>query len=217
MPSALIEKIESSLTLSVCSGWDRDFLESIVLQLSRDRKLSTRQTEMLETVLSRNTPEQQKSHESWEQGYREEYATRGHLLANYYDRQAYYKVLASTILANKVPERIRFLRMLDNKYAKKVIAEYEASAKYSSGDLVTGRANFDGYAADFGTHPGDLGPSYSIRKSTINNFNTRGGIIIKIDDKIISAAKGAKRYQVLAVGSPLPFFVEERHIKIKRN
>jgi len=167
--------------------------------------------------LGRNTPEQQKVHESWEQVYQDKYAHTGLLLANYYTRQAYYKELAQTILENKVPERSRFLRMLDNKYAKKVISEHEKKAKYSTGDLVTGRASFDGYAADFGSSRKDLGPSYAVRKATTNNFNTRGGIIIRIDDKIFSAAKGAKRYQVLAVGSPIPFFVEERHIKIKRN
>ena len=47
------------------------------------------------------------------------------------------------------------------------------------------------------------------------NFKSRGGIIIGIDDKIVSAAKGAKRYLVLPFGSVETYWVEERYLKKK--
>ena len=42
------------------------------------------------------------------------------------------------------------------------------------------------------------------------NFKQRGGVIIGMDDKIVSAAKGSKRYIVLPFGSIKTYFVEER-------
>ena len=47
------------------------------------------------------------------------------------------------------------------------------------------------------------------------NFKARGGIIIDVDDKIHSAAKGAKRYLVLPFGSTETYWVEERFLKKK--
>ena len=216
MDAELITQIEASLALSVCNGWDRGFLESILEQISKGRRLSTKQNEMIGKVLDRNTPEQQQIHESWEQVYHEEYTEKALVLAHYYSRQSYYKEMAHTILSNEVPERTRFMRMLENKYAFKVLSEYEAVPKYEVGSLVTGRSNFDQYAVDYGTPRGESPPPWLHRKSCLENFLRRGALIISVDNKIFSAAKGAKRYKVLPVGSPTPFFVEERFIKIKR-
>jgi hypothetical protein len=47
------------------------------------------------------------------------------------------------------------------------------------------------------------------------NFKARGGIIIGIDDKIVSAAKGSKRYIVLPFRSIKTYMVEERYLKKK--
>ena len=41
----------------------------------------------------------------------------------------------------------------------------------------------------------------------------KGGLIISVDNEIHSAAKGAKRYKILAIGHALPFYVEERFLK----
>ena len=216
MSTPLVQQIEASLSLSVCTGWDRDFLWSILQQINRGRKLSAKQNTMIGKVLDRNTPEQQMVHEGWKDVYRTQYAEKAFILAKYYERQTYYKEMARTILANEVPERTRFMRMLENKYAQKVLSEYEAPPRYELGALVTGRANFDGYSVDFGPVNSNAGLPYTMRKEAVKNFNTRGGLIMKVDKKIFSAAKGAKRYQILPIGSAVTFFVEERHIKIKR-
>ena len=217
MDKELVSQIEASLSLPVCTGWDRGFLESIMGQLDRGRKLSTKQNEMLGKVLDRNTPAQQKVHDAWSDVYTGRSTPRRHLcLANYYSRQSYYREMAQTILNNEVPERTRFMRMLNNKYAQKVMAEYEAAPKYELGTLVTGRANFDQYVVDYGTPKGQRELPWPHRKICVENFLRRGALIIDVDNKIFSAAKGAKRYKVLPIGSPTPFFVEERFIKIKR-
>ena len=216
MDQELVNQIEASLSLSVCTGWDRGFLESIMEQIDRGRKLSSKQNDMLGKVLDRNTPDQQKVHEAWEDVYKEKYAARAFVLAKYYSRQSYYREMARTILNNEVPERTRFMRMLENKYAKKVLSEYEEAPKYELGSLVTGRANFDQYAVDYGTPKGHRQIPWLHRKTCVENFLKRGALVVAVDDKIFSAAKGAKRYKVLPIGSPTAFFVEERFIKIKR-
>ena len=216
MDQELVSQIEASLSLPVCTGWDRGFLESIMEQLDRGRKLSVKQNDMLGKVLDRNTPEQQKVHDAWEGVYKEKYAEKAFVLAKYYSRQSYYREMANTILSNEVPERTRFMRMLENKYAKKVLSEYEATPKYELGSLVTGRANFDQYAVDYGTPKGQREIPWLHRKTCVENFLKRGALVVAVDDKIFSAAKGAKRYKVLPIGSPTAFFVEERFIKIKR-
>jgi len=218
MSKEIVQQIEASLSLPVCTGWDRTFLESILVQMSRGRQLSTKQNDMVGKVLERNTPEQQHIHEAWKDTYRAEYSESARVLANYYIRGPYYQDMSRAILDNEVPERFRFMRMLENKFAKKVLAESQQPPRYASGNLVTGRSGLDIHGVDFGT-PASNRPGttpYADRKASIQKFMKRGGLIIDIDDKIYSCAKGAKRYRVLPIGSSFAFFVEERRIKITR-
>jgi hypothetical protein len=215
MSDNIAQRIEASLSLSVCNGWDRGFLESVMSQVSRGRKLSVRQKEMLEQVLSRNTEEQQKVHEGWAQTYQDQYSDSGRILATYYSRTSYYRDMSACILNGEVPERKSFLRMFENKYAQKVLSEHAATPKFERGALVTARSNFDNATADFGDTPHNR-LQYPTRRSVLTNFRQRGAFILDVDDNIYSSAKGAKRYKVLPIGSVHPFFVEERHIKIKR-
>ena len=47
-------------------------------------------------------------------------------------------------------------------------------------------------------------------------FLTKGGLVIRVLDVIRSAAKGAKIYKILPIGSTIPVIIEERFIKLKR-
>mgnify|MGYP003657014522 FL=1 len=123
MSAFQIEIIKESLLLPVCSGWDRGFLESILEQVGRNRKLSTKQTTLLEQVLERNSPEAQKDHEAWEQVYASSHSTEAKLLANYYQTTGYFSSLTRDILSGKAPERAAYLKMRNNKYAKKFLIQ----------------------------------------------------------------------------------------------
>ena len=68
------------------------------------------------------------------------------------------------------------------------------------------------YRQDF---PGRVDYDGDVEGDEKRNFKARGGVIIGIDDKIVSAAKGSKRYIVLPFGSMKTYFVEERYLKIK--
>jgi len=210
-----IEMIKESLLLPVCGGWDRGFLESILEQVGRDRKLSPKQLALLEQVLERNSPEAQKEHEVWEQVYSETHAQEATLLANYYQTTGYFLSLTKDILSGKVPERAAYLKMRNNKYAKKIIDISETPAKYNSGDYILPRKSFTPSKAIFDSKMKHDIP-WSKTNEAVSKFLSRGAFVIESTELIVSAAVGAKTYKILPIGATMPFIVEERYIKIKR-
>ena len=205
-------KIEETLSRSVCGGWDRSFLESILDQLLKSHTLSMKQKQTLGKVLARNTIEDQKKHENWATIYEKEYRDAAKVLASYHAHQPYYRPMSQDILAGKVPERGKFLRMYDNKYSKKVLSQNVANPKYAVGDYLLPRATFNSYKhAEF---EDDM--IWTHQNKTIQNFKKRGGFVVQVRDEIRSAAKGAKRYKLLPIGETTPIIVEERHLKKRR-
>ena len=205
-------KIEAALSRSVCGGWDRGFLESILVQYAKGRTLSVKQKQTLGKVLARNTEEAQKTHENWACTYEDEYKTVAHILASYHQHQPYYKPMALDIIAGKVPNRAKFLRMYDNKYSKKVLSQHSAAPKYAVGDYLYPRSAFNSYQnAEFET---DM--VWANQNGIIQNFKKRGGFVLRVCYEIRSAAKGAKRYKLLPIGETTPIIVEERFLKRRR-
>jgi len=205
-------KIENALSRTVCGGWDRGFLESILGQLAKGRALSPKQKQTLGKVLARNTPDNQRLHENWSEVYKKEYANAALVLASYHLHQPYYGPMASDILADKVPERSKFLRMYDNKYSKKVLAQHASAPKYGIGDYVCPRASFDSHKnVEVGS---DM--AWTTQNEIVQRFRARGGFILTILADIRSCAKGAKRYKILPIGATRPVIIEERFIKISR-
>ena len=206
-------EIEQTLLRPVCGGWDRGFLESVLEQVSKGKTLSTKQKNTLTKVLERNDEVSQALHDNWSDEYENDFKAHAKVLAQYHTRQPYYREMARDILNDHVPERKRFLRMFNNKYSKKVIAEYEKAPKYSTGDFVSPRASFVGFknaeAESSIAHP-------AVRKS-VERFASTGGFIIEIKSEIHSHAKGAKRYRILPIGETIPLIVEERFIKLNRH
>ena len=203
------KKIEEALSRSVCGGWDRGFLASILEQLSKGRDLSIKQKQTLGNVLARNTSENQKTHENWAISYEADYKYDACILGAYHARQPYYKPMAADILGGKVPERSKFLRMYDNKYSRKVLVQHSADPKYSVGDYLKPRSAFNSYKnVEF---PEDM--IWAEQNKITQSLIKRGGFVMEICENIYSAAKGAKRYRLLPVGETTPVTVEERFLK----
>ncbi len=203
------KKIEECLSRSVCGGWDRGFLESILEQTAKGKNLSVKQKQTLGKVLARNTPEHQQQHENWGSVYEKEHKADATILAKYHIHQPYYRPLASDILNGQVPERGKFLRMLNNKYSKKVLTEYKKESRYSERDYVVPRASFNEYKNVEYPIAGD----WVSNKSIIQNFKKRGGFVLSVEEDIRNAAKGSKRYKILTIGESRPLIVEERFLK----
>jgi len=205
-------KIEAALSRSVCGGWDRSFLESILEQHVKGSELSVKQKQTLGKVLARNNEAAQSIHDSWADVYEKDYKKNALVVAAYHIHQPYYKPMSVDILSNKVPERSKFLRMYDNKYSKKVLSQHGAEPKYKVGDYLRPRANFSSYRnVEF---PSDM--VWAEQNKVVKSFSNRGGFVLKVEAEIRSAAKGAKRYKLLPIGETIPLIVEERHLKKNR-
>ena len=123
-------EIKQTLLRTVCGGWDRNFLESVLEQISKGRELSVKQKDILAKVLGRNGEANQVIHDNWSTEYEKGYKTHAKVLAEYHSLQPYYREMAKDILNDHVPERVKFLRMFNNKYSKKIINEYQKEPKY---------------------------------------------------------------------------------------
>jgi len=202
-------KIETALSRPVCGGWDRGFLESILEQIDKERTLSVKQKQTLGKVLARNNESAQEVHETWVTTYQADYKSDAVILARYHARQPYYKPMAQDILAGRTPERNKFLRMYENKYSKKVLSQHKEQSKYSVGDYLVARTSFDSYkSVEF---EGDM--VWANQNRIIQTFKKRGGFVLRIEQEIVNAVKGAKRYKLLPVGETTPVIVEERYLK----
>tara|TARA_B100000085_G_scaffold213927_1_gene198095 strand:+ start:9266 stop:9904 length:639 start_codon:yes stop_codon:yes gene_type:complete len=205
-------EIKKVLSRSVCTGWDRGFLESILSQLDNGRELSRKQKDMASKVLARNGEEAQKLHEEWDVVYKEDHQQDGLLLAHYYKNTGYFRELTADILAGKTPDMRAYVKMSGNKYAEKVLEQARAEPKYAVGDYILRRSSFDAYKhAKF-----DNDMTWAQQNSVVTSFAKKGGFIVAVEKEIYSAANGAKRYKVLPVGEAIMFTVEERFIKIAK-
>jgi len=208
-------KIKQTLSRSVCGGWDRGFLESVLEQIVKGRTLSEKQVTTVSKVIERNNEAAQLRHDEWQHVYQEQHSVEARWLANYYVRTGYFRELSKDILSGNVPEYRAYTKMSENKYAMKIIEAHKTEPKYNAGSLVTARASFKSSDAYFGREDTARLPWATVN-DILNKFKTRGGFIMEVTDIVRSAAKGAKTYKILPIGATNPVFVEERYIKIKR-
>ena len=199
----------------VCTGWDRGFLESVLDQIERGRSLSPKQTTTLNQVLERNSIEAQKEHELWTDTYFEAHQSDAMVLARYYTSTGYFQQLSQSILSGEVPEHKSYMKMRNNKYARKVLDVLNAEPKYDIGLYVAPRANLTKGRIRFDDSKNFTIP-WSHADSVFNAFKDKGGFVMSLHDTIYSAANGAKTYKILPIGATIPFIVEERYIKVKR-
>ena len=213
----IFDRLGAIKGLPTCSQWAEGFADSIRDQIKRGRTLSDRQKATCNKILKENSKEAQKSLANWESEYNTHHKKKATQLAIYYKSQAggYYGDVVKDILEGKVPVRGKYLKMRNNKYAKKVLAELERKPRFGTDDHIIPNSKFlSGYSFNSSMMQTVGGETY-VEGDEKRNFKARGGVIIGIDDKIVSAAKGSKRYIVLPFGSMKTYFVEERYLKIK--
>ena len=212
----IFDRLGAIKGLPTCSQWAEGFADSIRDQIKRGRTLSDRQKATCHKILKENSEEANLELANWATEYEMHHKKKAKQIATYYKAQSggYFRDLVKIILADEVPPRGKYLKMRNNKYAKKVLAEIERKPRFSTEDHIIPNSKFmDGYSF---SHPMMSGRNGSfVSSDEKSNFKSRGGIIIGVDDKIVSAAKGAKRYLVLPFGSAETYWVEERFLKLK--
>ena len=215
MMDKLIIQIEETLGRSVCGGWDRTFLESITGQIEKGKMLTARQKTVLGRVLSQNTEKDEHHMESWKEEYQTLYDEEALTAAYYHLQHPYYNGLAEDIVKGRVPRRKHFIKMMNNKYTQKVLREHRKVPHFKPGAYIRNKTNFKRVNMSFTKteDPREKFLDWSEKRNTFLDFMKKGGLIIAVDNEIHSAAKGSKRYKILAIGHSLPFYVEERFLK----
>ena len=213
----IYEELGKIKGLPTCDQWSAGFADSIREQIAKGRTLSDRQKAVCNRILKENSEDAQRELANWESEYKTHHKKAAIQIATYYKAQAagYYGDIVKVVLDGKVPPRGKFLKMRNNKYAKKVLAELERPPRFGPDDHIIPNSKFMvGYSFNRSMMQTVNGETY-VDSDEKRNFKSRGGVIIGVDDKIVSAAKGSKRYIVLPFGSMKTYFVEERFLKIK--
>jgi hypothetical protein len=213
----IFDRLGAIKGLPTCSQWAEGFADSIREQIGKGWTLTPAQKKACNKIFKDNSEEAQAQLANWESEYEKHHKQEAIKLATYYKHQSggYFGDLVMVILADKVPNRRGYLKMRNNKYAKKVLVEIERKPRFSTDDHIIPNSKFqDGYSFSASMMMTRDGRSW-VTSEEKANFKNRGGIIIGIDDKICSAAKGAKRYLVLPFGSIETYWVEERYLKKK--
>ena len=213
----IFDRLGAIKGLPTCSQWAEGFADSIRDQIKRGRTLSDRQKATCHKILKENSKEANRELANWASENEMHHKKKAKQIATYYSVQSggYFRDLVKTILADEVPPRGKYLKMRNNKYAKKVLAEIERTPRFSTEDHIIPNSKFqEGYSFNAAMMSCRNDNGY-VSGNEKRNFRARGGIIIDVDDKIHSAAKGAKRYLVLPFGSAETYWVEERFLKKK--
>ena len=176
--------------------WAMDFVPSLRGQLLAGRDLSARQLEILAKIEARHSDKAQAVRDNWASSFTSEMRAKLVIAARYYlANPPYFGDLARKVIEDDsfVPTKRAYEKMVENKYATKVIESTLSKAKFNPGSHVALRANANvGWAIP--------------RTST--------GVVLKADAKpVTSPARGSKVYSVLFFGQTTPSFVEERWLK----
>ena len=204
----MLERLNAVCERTEASSWARGFLNSLQGQVMAGRELSDKQIPVLEKIEREHNDESMSARQTWRDDYLNEadpawgapHSEIAGIAAKYYNRANYFTQLVSKILDDSdfVPSIEQYNKITKNKFAVKVLAAHFADPKFAAGSLVQ-------YSA---TAPG------RVRAGGGNKIPM---VVIQANaSPIISAAKGAKIYKVLPVGSPTTRLVEERHLKKAR-
>jgi len=209
------EEIKTALSAvqvsPIASEWAKGFSASIIEQINKGRKLSEKQMFHVKKIIADNSENAQVEAEKWMTTYHEKYQADAKYLAGYYTTTNYFRSLVDAIKAGRTPPRRAFLKMYGNKYAKKILAEREKPPRFDARTHVVGNSKFRPdkvvRATDFSAQ------SWQILNESKSLFSKHGGFIVKVENRVVSAAKGNKIYSILPVSGKCIIHIEERFLK----
>ena len=207
--AAMLERLNAVCERTEPKSWGRGFINSLQGQIMAGRELSEKQIKTLEKIEAENSDEAIKARDTWKLDYiyENDPAWSGHnrsgrhyevaqVAAHYYKSAGYFQALTHSILHDDgfVPTIEQYNKITKNKFAVKVLTAHFADPKFAPGSLV-----------QFGA----TAPAHMRRLPPCVVISSNGG-------PIVSAAKGAKVYSVLPMGSAKTLLCEERHLKKAR-
>ena len=202
--AGMLERLNAVCERTEPKSWGRGFINSLQGQIMAGRELSEKQIKTLEKIEAENSDEAIKARDTWKVDYIFEndpawparHYKIAQVAAHYYKGAGYFQSLAHSIIADDgfVPTIEQYNKITKNKYAVKVMAAHFADPKFAPGSLVQ-------FGATAPAHMRRLPPCVVIKANAA---------------PVQSAAKGAKIYSVLPMGSAKTLLCEERHLKKAR-
>ena len=195
----LIARIENLISnIEDERSWGYGFAESVLGQAQTGATLSPRQLEIVAKLERENSSEIQAERKAFAAKYKDESTglrQKALIASEYYLTTPYFRDICKMVVSdeNYVPSLSQFNKIVENKYAKKILAGYFAEPKFPAGSLIQLRASAPGGNAN--------------KKAMVVETNFRSPV---------SACAGNKVYQVLPIGETVPVVLEERHIKTWR-
>ena len=199
LQSPIVVRLEQLLArIEDKRSWACGFTESVLAQAKEGKVLSRRQLEIVAKLELENTDEVLEQRAGFATQYNDESTglkERMTVASKYYMTTPYFRDIAREVLENEnfVPTLSQYNKIVENKYAKKILAGYYAEPKFPVGSLAQLRAT-----------------------APVRHANKKVMIITANFQPPVSASAGNKVYQVLPIGETVPVVVEERHIKTWR-
>jgi len=177
------------------TDWEFGFAASVLDQYKR-RNLSDHQHAIVDKILAKHDPAAVKARSDWRDSFDEEKQALARQAAEYYiANPPYFEGVARKILNDPayIPTEKCFVKMTQNKYVQRWIAQRAAGPAFAKGQLVRFRRN-----RLVGQYVG-------------SRFKGTLAVVCNVGDQV-SATKGSRSYQVLPIGKVKPITAEERFL-----
>jgi hypothetical protein len=193
------ERIKKVLTaiqnLEEASQWDKNFLKSISEQVET-KQLSSSQVHVLEKIEKKYDPATLREQAEWQRSYSADHREKAVKVAQYYlANPPYFHDIADLIVRNPDDHVLSFRqwnKMIENKYAKKVLKQYDEPPKFCEKQVV------------------QLRKHRFVPRQLIDAH----AFILKTNAAPIkSHAKGSRVYQILVIGDSKPIYIRECALK----
>ena len=214
---------DSILADTRCVGGTRSFIESLQEQFTRKKSLSRGQRSALgrvaeqlaaapasidaaqESRLNNLVIRATEAKDDWASSFTSEMREKLKIAASYYlQNPPYFKDMSMQAINDDsfVPSEKAYKKMVENKFASRVIESAQAEPKFNAGSHVMLRST------------AHASVTFARGKQGLTSRKGKLGMVIKADAKPVSSpARGSKVYSVLFFGETTPAFVEERWLK----
>ena len=134
--------IDNLIGNPLLNEWERTFMDSVSEQYKKKGHLSYNQERIVKRCIDKASVDKIEEHNEWVKNYDAEKRRIAKIIAEYYTEAGYFTNWAAKILAKPdtyvLPEKA-WVKMCENKYAKKVLANLEAPKLFEVGGLATVR------------------------------------------------------------------------------
>jgi hypothetical protein len=196
---ARIEKTAARGTSSL-TDWERSFMGSLLDSAKKWGRLTAKQHEVYQRIEKKLDPVALAARKDWQESWSADKRESLLFAARYYKANPpYFGDVATRILDDfgYVPSEKLYRKMVENRYVQRALQNTQTGPLYDVGSMATIRN------------------SESVGGSA-RMYRGKDVIVLEVEEKAMSAVKGARIYKVLPVGSVTPIETQERFLKKKR-